>query len=162
MFITQRDPLPPPQQPQEQEDDMPSLVIPTRVLSKHNPRIVYSTEHVNRLKRKLMSNNHRIADLARELKLVTQDKVKLQTELAMSKHATAKLQEQSEITAHKISCYKSQINGYQGRLSILTDKTINLDADKDALKVALRNSLLQKWDQSDVDPQEFKGVIRTS
>ena len=26
----------------------------------------------------------------------------------------------------------------------------------------LRNSLLQKWDQSDVDPQEFKGVIRTS
>ena len=24
------------------------------------------------------------------------------------------------------------------------------------------NSLLQEWDQSDVDPQEFKGVIRTS
>ena len=59
---------------------------------------------MNQLKRKLMSNNQRIADLARELKLVTQDKVKLQTELAMSKHATAKLQEQSEITANKISC----------------------------------------------------------
>ena len=27
---------------------------------------------------------------------------------------------------------------------------------------SIGNSLLQKWDQSDVDPQEFKGVIRTS
>ena len=45
-------------------------------------------------------------------------------------------------------------------LSILLTKL--LTHIKQGLKQVLRNSLLKKRDQSDVDPQEFKGVIRTS